>query len=82
MKIQLRNARLSFDANDKRVLSEDELAFITGESAILSGTGTSSTSGATCCDNACFCKRYEPIDWGSGSGSGSRPRPRPRKGSK
>ena len=81
MKIQLKNARLSFDANDKRVLSEDELAFITGESAILSGTGTSSTSGATCCDNACFCKRYEPII-GSGSGSGSGSRPRPRKGSK
>ena len=35
MKIQLKNARLSFDANDKRVLSEDELAFITGESAIF-----------------------------------------------
>ena len=50
MRIQLKNARLSFDVNDKRVLSEDELAFITGESAILSGTGTSSTSGAYCCD--------------------------------
>ena len=78
MKIQLKNARLSFDVNDKRVLSEDELAFITGESAILSGSGTSSTSGATCCDALCYCKKYEPIDWGSGSGSGSRP----RKGSK
>lgn len=81
MKIQLKNARLSFDVNDKRVLSEDELAFITGESAILSGSGTSSTSGAYCCDKLCVCKRYEPII-GSGSGSGSGSRPRPRKGSK
>lgn len=80
MKIQLKNARLSFDANDKRVLSEDELAFITGESAILSGTGTSSTSGATCCDATCVCKWYEPVGSGSGSGSGSRHRH--RKGSK
>ena len=80
MKIQLKNARLSFDANDKRVLSEDELAFITGESAILSGTGTSSTSGAYCCDATCVCKWYEPVGSGSGSGSGSRPRH--RKGSK
>lgn len=82
MKIQLKNARLSFDANDKRVLSEDELAFITGESAILSGTGTSSTSGAYCCDGTCVCKWYEPVASGSGSGSGSGSRPRPRKGSK
>lgn len=78
MKIQLKNARQSFDINDKRVLSEDELAFITGESAILSGSGTSSTSGATCCDALCYCKKQTPIDYGSGSGSGSRP----RKGSK
>lgn len=81
MKIQLKNARQSFDVNDKRVLSEDELAFITGESAILSGSGTSSTSGATCCDATCVCKRYEPVS-GSGSGSGSGSRHRHRRGSK
>ena len=92
MKIQLKNARKSFSINDRRVLSEDELAFITGESAILSGSGTSSTSGMTCCDALCACKAYIPFVPGSGSGSGfgsifgsgkgSEGRKRPHKGSK
>lgn len=62
MKIQLKKIRDSFSNDDKRVLSEEELAFITGESAILSGSGTSSTSGDCCCDATCYCKNYQSID--------------------
>lgn len=70
MKIVLNKVRESFKANDRRVLSEEELAFITGESAILSGSGTSSSSGEVCCDGTCVCKKYPPFGSGSGSGSG------------
>ena len=77
MKIVLNKVRESFKENDRRVLTEDELAFITGECAILSGSGTSSTSGSTCCDATCVCKSYPSgssgsSGAGSGSGSGSR----------
>ena len=37
-------------------LSADDLKFITGGTMMLSGSGTSSTSGTTCCDASCVCK--------------------------
>jgi hypothetical protein len=37
-------------------LSKDDLKFITGGwSTLLSGAGSSSTSGQTCCDGTCLC---------------------------
>lgn len=71
MKIELKKIRESFNMNDKRVLTEEELAFIMGECAILSGSGTSSTSGDVCCDATCVCKALPPVYPGSGSGSGT-----------
>ena len=58
MKAKLLNARLSFSEKERRVLSQEELSFITGGNAILSGSGTSSTSGACCCDATCVCKKF------------------------
>lgn len=69
MKIVLNKVRESFKENDRRVLTEDELAFITGECAILSGSGTSSTSGSVCCDATCVCKKYPYGSSGAGLGS-------------
>jgi hypothetical protein len=37
-------------------LSQDDLKFITGGTALLTGAGTSSTSGQNCCDSTCVCK--------------------------
>lgn len=40
-----------------QMLSKEDLQFITGGMSLLSGAGTSSTSGQVCCDNTCVCKK-------------------------
>jgi hypothetical protein len=37
-------------------LSKADLQFITGGTSLLSGAGSSSTSGNICCDGTCLCK--------------------------
>ncbi len=64
MKSKLFNAKVSFRDEEKRVLTQEELAFITGGTAMLSGSGTSSTSGACCCDCTCVCKTFIPDEMG------------------
>lgn len=41
-------------------LSTDDLKFITGGTSLLSGAGSTSTSGDICCDGTCLCKIIPP----------------------
>ena len=56
MKKKLEKIKLKLSSNEKKILSQEDLAFITGGNAMLSGSGTSSTSGDVCCDGTCVCK--------------------------
>ncbi len=59
MKEQLKKAKQAMKTDKKKVLSKEELSFIMGGRravAVLSGSGTSSTSGDTCCVTTCVCK--------------------------
>lgn len=61
MKEKLLKVKLQLNAADKKVLAKEDLEFITGGTAMLSGSGTSSTSGSTCCDATCYCKPIIPF---------------------
>lgn len=59
MKEQLKKAKEAMKTDKKKVLSKEELSFIMGGRravAVLAGSGTSSTSGDTCCVSTCVCK--------------------------
>lgn len=60
MKKKLLEVRKNFVEKFDRSLSEKDLQYVTGGNgtALLSGSGTSSTSGLVCCDATCVCKRY------------------------
>lgn len=62
MKKKLYETKKMLSIQNEGQLSQDDLKFITGgtTAALLSGSGTSSTSGDVCCDGTCVCKK-DPI---------------------
>lgn len=57
MKEKLLKVKKQLDTTQRKRLSQQDLEFITGGNAMISGSGTSSTSGDCCCDGTCVCKR-------------------------
>lgn len=61
MKQKLFAAKKMLSLRDVRQsLTQEDLNFITGGDDLLSGSGTSSTSGSNCCDGTCVCKTPPP----------------------
>ncbi|MBS7565724.1 hypothetical protein KHS38_15030 [Mucilaginibacter sp. Bleaf8] len=62
MKKKLQAVKQKMSLNVGQSLSQDDLKFITGGTALLDGSGTSSTSGTACCDSTCVCKQTPEVE--------------------